>query len=179
MHGLSGELKKMETQYILKELTDNKNIFKILFENANEQLYKWKSAPGKWCLLEILCHLYDEEREDFRARIHHTFENPEQPMKPIDPVGWVLQRKYFEQDYKMVLEKFLSERDKSVEWLSALHNVKWNNVYHHTQLGDISAYMFLSAWLAHDYLHIRQIARTKYQYLQNFTSHDLSYAGKW
>ncbi len=169
----------MNVSYIIQELTRNKNVFKSIFENANEQLYKWKPAPNKWCLLEIICHLHDEEREDFRARIQHTFENPEQVMEPIDPVGWVLKRQYIEQDYELVLEKFLAERDKSVEWLTGLQDVKWNNVYHHSQLGDISAAMFLSAWLAHDYLHIRQITRTKYLYLQSATGHDLSYAGKW
>ncbi|MEP6584892.1 MAG: DinB family protein [Ginsengibacter sp.] len=169
----------MDIQYISKELAKNKNIFKSIFENTEEQEYLWKPLPNKWCLLEILCHLYDEEREDFRARIQHTFENPAEPMKPIDPVGWVLERKYIEQDYKIILEKFLSERDKSVEWLNDLPNAKWNNIYYHSQLGEISAAMFLSAWLAHDYLHIRQITRTKYQYLQSLTGHDLSYAGKW
>ncbi len=178
MYGLPGEL-KMETIYIIKELAKNKKVFKSIFENIDKQEYLWKPAPGKWCLLEILSHLYDEEKEDFRARMQHTFENPGEPMKPIDPVGWVLKRKYIEQDYKNALEKFLAERDKSVEWLSGLHDVKWDNVYHPVQLGKISAAMFLSAWLAHDHLHIRQITRTKYQYLKHLTSHDLLYAGKW
>lgn len=169
----------MDVQYISKELAKNKNIFRSIFENTEEQEYLWKPLPNKWCLLEILCHLYDEEREDFRARIQHTFEKPAEPVKPIDPVGWVLKRKYIEQDCKIVLRKFLSERDKSIEWLNDLPNAKWNSIYHHAQLGEISAAMFLSAWLAHDYLHIRQITRIKYQYLQSLTGHDLSYAGKW
>ncbi len=169
----------METQYILKELTRNKEGFKSIFENAPEHLSLWKPAAGKWCLLEILCHLYDEEREDFRARIQHTFENPSEPMKPIDPVGWVLKRKYIEQDYEITLKKFLTERHKSLEWLGGLHDAKWDNVYQHSQLGEISASTFLSAWLAHDYLHIRQITRTKYLYFKTLSGHDLSYAGKW
>ncbi len=178
MHGLPGEL-KMETIYIIKELAKNKKVFKSIFENIDKQEYLWKPAPCKWCLLEILSHLYDEEKEDFRARVQHTIENPEQPMKPIDPVGWVLQRKYIDQDYNLVLEKFLGERDKSVEWLSGLQDVQWDNVYHHEKLGDISAATFLSALLAHDYLHIRQLTTTKYQYLKNLTDNDLSYAGTW
>lgn len=28
-------------------------------------------APEKWCLLEIVFHLYDEEREEFRARVNY------------------------------------------------------------------------------------------------------------
>lgn len=169
----------MNLPYIIHELDRNKIVFRALFENLEREFYLWKPSPKKWCLLEIICHLLDEEREDFRARVKHTLENPEMPMAPIDPVGWVLKRKYIEQDYENVLEKFLAERDKSVEWLSRLDDVKWDNIYYHAKLGDISAAMFLSAWLAHDYLHIRQITRTKYQYLKYISNNNLFYAGKW
>jgi hypothetical protein len=46
-------------------------------------------------------------------------------------------------------------------------------------LGRLSAGTFLSNWLAHDYLHIRQIIRLKYQYLQRQTRESLDYAGAW
>ncbi len=169
----------MNLRYIIHELDRNKMVFNSLFENLEKQLYLWKPAPDKWCLLEIICHLYDEEREDFRARVKHTLENPEKPMPPIDPVGWVTERNYFEQDYSSVLQNFLLERFYSVEWLNQLKDAQWNNSYNHPQLGIFTAEKFLSNWVAHDYLHIRQIARTKYLYLENLTKQDLSYAGKW
>ncbi len=169
----------MNLRHIIHELNRNKIVFNSLFENLEKQLYLWKPAPDKWCLLEILCHLYDEEREDFHARVRHTLENPEKPMPPIDPVGWVTERKYIEQDYSLVLQNFLSERQYSVDWLSQLKDAQWDNSYAHPQLGVITAKKFLSNWLAHDYLHIRQIAKTKYLYLANLAEQDLSYAGKW
>jgi len=43
----------------------------------------------------------------------------------------------------------------------------------------MTASMFFSNWLAHDYLHIRQITRLKYDYLKQLTNEDLSYAGTW
>ena len=169
----------MNILHIIQELSRNKGAFHSLFDKMYDLAFLWKPAPNKWCLLEILCHLYDEEREDFRARIQHTFDNPEAPMKPIDPVGWVLKRKYLEQDYEKTLEKFMNERDESIKWLNQLKDVPWTNVYHNPALGEISAEMFLTNWLAHDYLHIRQISRTKYQYLKYLAGHELSYAGSW
>ena len=169
----------MDLNFSIQELTRNREIFKSFFENVEERMYLWKPGPEKWCLLEIVCHLHDEEREDFRARVKHTLENPGLPMPPIDPVGWVTQRKYIEQDYNAMLQKFLNERIDSVDWLKNLKQPQWENVYKHPQLGDLTAGMFLSNWIAHDYLHFRQITRTKYLYLQNLMSLDLSYAGKW
>ncbi len=43
----------------------------------------------------------------------------------------------------------------------------------------MTAKMFLSNWLAHDYLHIRQITKLKYDYLKQLTNEDLNYAGNW
>jgi len=43
----------------------------------------------------------------------------------------------------------------------------------------MSAKFILANWLAHDYLHIRQITRLKYDYLQDIPNENLSYAGNW
>ena len=32
-------------------------------------MIQWKQSENKWSMLEIICHLYDEEREDFRSRL--------------------------------------------------------------------------------------------------------------
>ena len=169
----------MDTKYITGELVKNKAVFKSILENVDKPVYEWKPAAEKWSMLEVLCHLYDEEREDFRARVKHTLENPELPLSPIDPVGWVTARKYAEQDYNAVLQKFLSERDNSVAWLQSIVNPKWDNVHKHPKLGDLSAEMFLSSWLAHDYLHIKQITKIKYDYFKQLSGDKVGYAGEW
>ena len=35
---------------------------------------RWKPTPKDWSILEIACHLLDEEREDFRVRLRSTLE---------------------------------------------------------------------------------------------------------
>src|SRR4029077_11108769 len=70
----------MNTKYIIDELKSNKIVFKVILENLDEKVYRWKFAPEKWNILEVLGHLHDEEREDFRARVKHTLENPELPL---------------------------------------------------------------------------------------------------
>lgn len=170
----------MEDKVIIKLLAENRNVFKELFSGIEKDRYLWKQAQEKWCLLEIVCHLYDEEREDFRARIQHVLETPGEPMAPIDPQGWVGQRQYLQQNYEDKIAAFLQERDHSISWLQSLSNAKWSNSHEHPVLGKTTAALFLSNWLAHDYLHIRQINRLKYDYLQrHLTTQSLSYAGEW
>jgi hypothetical protein len=171
--------KIISVKSVIDELNKNKNVFKILLSNLSKEVCVWRSEPQKWCLLEILCHLYDEEREDFRARVKYILENPGQSLPSLDPDSWVQTRKYIEKDYETVLSEFVEEREISVKWLSRLADPSWNNISHNPQLGDISANRIFINWLAHDYLHIRQIIKLKYDYLKNGSDEDLSYAGNW
>lgn len=164
---------------ITQELLRNRDVFKELLTGLTEREYVWKQNPDKWCLLEIVCHLYDEEREDFRARTKHVLETPTEPLPPIDPPGWVQERGYIKQNYADKLNRFLKEREESVEWLESLRSPKWDNAYQHPKFGAMTAKMFLSNWLAHDYLHIRQIIKLKFDYLKQQTDEALEYAGNW
>jgi len=144
-----------------------------------EEEYLWKTSPDKWCLLEIICHLYDEEREDFRARLKHVLNTPAEPLPPINPVGWVKERNYIDNNFTETFDKFLEERHKSVLWLESLNNPNWDNTYIHPKFGEMTAKMFLSNWLTHDYLHIRQIVKLKFDCLKKLSDEKLNYAGDW
>jgi hypothetical protein len=161
------------------ELGHNKEVFKALLHGAEKEQYLWKPSADKWCMLEILCHLYDEECEDFRPRIDHILYHQDQPMVPIDPQEWVTSRKYMEQDYEKVLHAFLAERQRSINYLNSLSLPEWGNVYVHPKLGPITASMLLYNWLAHDYHHIRQINALKYEWLKSRVTEPLTYAGNW
>lgn len=169
----------MGPDHIIRELARNKNVFFEQLKDTSVAEALWKPEPDKWCLLEILCHLYDEEREDFRYRVKHVLETPEIPLPGLDPLLWVTERKYMEQDHGAVFENFISERERSIKWLGSLESPRWDNAYQHPKLGPMTAKLFLSNWLAHDYIHIRQILKVKFAYLQHSTTESLSYAGKW
>ena len=169
----------MHRNTIVTALGRNKEVFNNMLSGLPEGEYMWKPKKDKWCLLEIICHLRDEERDDFRARVQHVLETPEKPLLPIDPVGWVKSRKYVEQDFQEAVNKFLLERNLSLDWLKSLKDPNWESTTKHPILGNMSAKLYLTNWLAHDYLHIRQINQVKYQYLQSVSPQELSYAGKW
>ena len=164
---------------IISKLKLNKNTFVGLLAGVDEEEFLFRPFPEHWCLLEIVCHLYDEECEDFRKRIETTLQSPGKLPPSIDPQGWVISRKYIEEDYPEKLSDFINERKKSIEWLSNLENPIWTNSYVHPEFGAVSADFFLKNWLAHDLLHIRQIARVKYQYLKSTDGQPIDYAGNW
>jgi len=169
----------MSQNKIIQELDRNKFVFKELLLGLDKENYLWKQSPEKWCLLEIICHLYDEEREDFRARTKHVLETPELDLIPFDQLAWIEERKYIQQNYADILSRFLIEREQSVAWLESLKNPIWDRAIDHPKFGKMSAQLFLVNWVAHDYLHIKQILKLKFDYLKHKTEECLEYAGNW
>ena len=169
----------MKHQKIIKELSRNKEVFKYLLKGIKKEKYLWKFEPAKWCLLEIICHLFDEECEDFRIRTKLVLQDPNLKLPSFDPTSCVKDRAYLDQNYNEKLHNFLNEREQSIDWLKSLKNPKWSNAYEHPKFGAMSASLFLSNWLAHDYLHIKQIMALKYKFLEEFSGEPLKYAGGW
>lgn len=170
----------MDSTYYINQLEQNTLRIESLLQGTTKEETLWKPVPEKWCLLEVICHLHDEEDLDFRTRLAHVLKTPELPLpSSIDPEGWVKDKKYIEQDFDQKLMAFLEERKKSITWLKSLKNPNWKNAYQHPKYGSLSAKMFLVNWVAHDYLHIRQILKLKYDYLKEISHQGLEYAGEW
>jgi hypothetical protein len=170
----------MNYDNIINKLEANASTFKSLLENISEEQAQWKPSVEKWSLLEIINHLYDEEREDFRQRIKNIFEDPNKEWAPIAPAEWVTEREYSKRDIKASLNNFLEERKISIDWLKSLDSPNWSAIHTHRKLGEMSAEKLLANWLAHDYLHIRQITLIHWSYLSHLSpSINLDYAGNW
>ncbi len=165
--------------YIITQLANNATTFTALLNSATDEEYYFKPDENSWCMLEVLCHLIDEEVEDFRTRVGVLLENPSEPLPKINPVGWVKERNYIGRDFTTMVQKFITERNNSVIWLIELNSPNWQSTHFHPKLGPVTASYFLENWLAHDYLHIRQITRLRYQYLQKVSQNALQYAGNW
>ena len=141
---------------------------------------RWKPDPKSWSVLEIVCHMADEEAGDFRLRTFQTITDPAQAWPGIDPEGWAVERKYNERDLGNELSRFEAERRASVDRLRVLANPSWDNSYRHPMLGNIRAGDLLCAWAEHDALHARQIAKRMHQLTQRDAGkYRTDYAGEW
>lgn len=168
-----------DSNHIIYQLEHNQTVFRGLLQSVPSALQAWKPSSDEWCILEIVCHLLDIEVEDFRQRVQYVLEDPQRTLPSIYPTTWGEERNYLGQDYDQKVAAFLAERRQSITWLHSLEKPVWDNTYQHPTLGPMSAALFLTNWLAHDQLHIRQINRVNRQFLQRQTEMDLSYAGNW
>ncbi len=151
-----------------------------LFDHLPAELQRWKPSPERWSLLEIVNHLADEEVLDFRTRIERTLRDPSEAWPSILPQDWVAEKKYNERDPIESLDRFLKERKQSFDWLRTQRSAAWTNVHVHPKLGPMSAKMLLANWIAHDFLHARQMLRLHHELLADLAAPEsLDYAGPW
>ena len=169
----------MNVEYFIERLAGNVQVFEAVVRHVDPQQAAWKPSADKWSIIEVVNHLYDEEREDFRTRLNLTLTDPEKSWPPIDPPVWVVERRYGERELDQSLSDFIAEREKSLAWLRSLSEPRWEAV-HVTTNGPRSAGDLLASWLAHDYLHIRQLTRLNWQYAGMIAApYQTAYAGPW
>ena len=65
----------MDWQRRIDQLERSGRILLQLFEDVEEPELRWKPSPERWSLLEVMVHLWDEEKEDFRYRLFRTLED--------------------------------------------------------------------------------------------------------
>jgi len=141
---------------------------------------RWKPANGAWSILEIVCHLADEESDDFRLRVQLGLDDPTIPWPAIDPEGSAVTRKYNEQNLDETVARFIQERTVSVEWLKTVDTPNWKNTYVHPQLGDTIVGEVMTSWAAHDHLHLRQITKRLFEMnVRDGAPYKTDYAGEW
>ena len=170
----------MQTARLIEQLERFGRTLPVLVEGLSMHDARWKPADGAWSILEIVCHLADEEVEDFRTRLKLTLENPQQDWPPIDPEGVAVARKYNEQDLDQVTQRFVHEREESLRWLRSLGTIDGTIEHRHPRFGAISAGQLLASWAAHDALHLRQIAKRLHQLAAvHGAPFSTDYAGEW
>lgn len=154
-----------DPERLCDELRETGRVLVTTLRGVDPAVASERPAPDRWSLLEIAAHLLDEEREDFRARIASTLDDPSEPWPPLDPESWVTARDYASKDYLETVEAFEDERAASIGWLTARVDTDWSTAYVHPKVGPVAAGELFAAWVAHDLLHLAQIARTRAELL--------------
>jgi hypothetical protein len=169
----------MEFSYFYSLMIGNAERIKAMAMGVSPEQARWKPDPSSWSILEVINHLYDEEREDFRVRLDYILHHPDQEWPPIDPEGWVVERRYNERELESSLEGFLEERRASLEWLQSLGSVDWDTE-HRSDFGSMTAGDMFASWVTHDQLHLRQLVELHRDYTKiQARPYQIEYAGPW
>jgi len=142
-----------------RELARLPIVLHALLAGLDEAGARTRPATGEWSPVEILCHLRDEETEDFGARLRVIVDGGGE-FTPIDPERWAVERRYREAKMPEVLEALRARRQASLDLLASLSPKTLDGSRPHKRLGSLSGQDILAAWVAHDRLHLTQLTAT-------------------
>jgi hypothetical protein len=170
----------INVEEIIRQLTVSAEAMRALVQTISDEQALWKPNPETWSMQEVMEHVYNEERIDFRKHLKEMFSDPPQPWGVSQPEDWDSG-----QSCRRALEGFLSEREASIVWLRTLESPDWA-ITSRTPFdspGDalvLSAGDVLVSWAAHDYLHLRQMNELLYAWNETLASpYSVQYAGGW
>jgi carbonic anhydrase/acetyltransferase-like protein (isoleucine patch superfamily) len=116
-------------------------------------------GPGRWCALEVLCHLRDGDSEVWLPRFDHMLRENPAVVADVDMQGWDASRRYREQGVTAALDAWRSVRARLVARLAPLGPADWGRVAMHSIRGPWSLGDMVRHIADHDLSHHRQMAR--------------------
>jgi hypothetical protein len=124
---------------------------------------QWRDRPveNEWSPIEIVCHLRDEEAEDFGARVRVVVTGGER-FTPIDPERWAVERRYRDAEPVAALAELCERRAENLQFLATVPPDRLRTRVAHASTGTLalSGLDLVAAWVTHDRLHLAQLAGT-------------------
>jgi DinB superfamily len=159
------------------ELARFVEVLPALVAGLDDAAWRARPAPGEWSPVEIVCHLRDEEDLDFGARFRVILAGDDH-FAFIDPEALVVTRRYREADPANALAAFVRLRRASLDLLAAAPLDRLSRSALRPSGGRLSGLDLLASWVAHDRLHLQQLAGTLARlWADRWAPLDVGYAG--
>lgn len=138
------------------------NAYQLLTEALQtfpKEMWKWKPAPEKWSIHEIIIHIADSEANSY-VRCRRLAAEPGSGVYGYDENKWAVQLNYHQQSTDDALELFKWLRKLSYDLLKTISKEKWNTAYvQHSESGQVTFIEWLKTYEEHVPVHIRQMQR--------------------
>jgi hypothetical protein len=119
-------------------------------------------APGKWSILEIVCHLRDMEREAYLARYRRILAEDTPALPDVDGDTYSLENDYRSQRLSEVLRDWKGLRREVLKLLGGVRGEQWQRAGVHETAGRSTMDDFLRRHaLGNDLAHLGQIDAIK------------------
>jgi uncharacterized damage-inducible protein DinB len=141
---------------IVHQLAANAETIRTLVQAVSDEQAQWQPNGETWSMAQVMEHLYNEERIDFRQHLKEMLHDRPQPW------GAFHDEYISTKSCREALEAFWTEREGSIAWLEALDSPDWDTTSQATFVDEtitLSAGDILVSWVDHDLAHLRQMIK--------------------
>jgi hypothetical protein len=119
---------------------------------------KWRPAPGKWSVHEVICHCGDSEANG-ALRIRYLFGEDNPLIVGYDQARWAEVFDYHQAPIEPALATVQAVRANTAALLKRIPEKAWSAAARHTELGSYTADDWLGIYAEHLEKHSGQIER--------------------
>ena len=131
-------------------------VLRGLMAELTEADARWKPAPDRFSVAEVLAHLSHSEGHCYRMRLDRFMAETRPVFEPDDAQMYL--DIYRDADPEDAFDQFEEQRENNIEFLRELPAGAGDRRALHKQCGEITLSQMLNEWTLHDLGHIRQIA---------------------
>ncbi len=140
----------------LDMLAATPGILRGLMSELTEEDARWKPAPDRFSVAEVLSHLSHSEGHCYRMRVDRFMSESLPEFQPDDAQMYL--KLYQGADPKDSFDQFAEQREINLAYLRDLPAGAGDRLALHKEHGEITLAQMLHEWSLHDLGHIRQIA---------------------
>jgi hypothetical protein len=135
---------------------------KAALKGVPRRLTSWRPAPGKWSILEVVCHLRDMERDAYLGRYRRILAEDTPQLPDADADIYALEGDYGAQKLGDALREFQRLRRECLKVLSGVKGDAWERAGIHEAAGRLTMADFLRRQaVGNDEAHLGQIDAIK------------------
>ena len=131
-------------------------IIRGLMTELTEADARWKPAPERFSVAEVLAHLSHSEGHCYRMRLDRFMAETRPEFEPDDAQMYL--DLYRDADPEDAFDRFEEQRENNIEFLRSLPAGAGDRLALNQEYGEITMSQMLNEWALHDLGHIRQIA---------------------
>jgi len=137
-------------------LEDTPRILRCLMQGLSDADARWKPAPDRFSVAEVLAHLSHSEGHCYRMRVDRFLSEELPEFEPDDAQMYL--DLYREADAADSFDHFEDQRESNIEFLRTLPRSAGERKAMHKEAGEITLQQMLHEWVMHDLGHVRQVA---------------------
>lgn len=155
-------MEEFERRRFFETLAATPQALKAAIRGLPRKLLLFTPAPGKWSILEILCHMRDMEREAYLARYRRILTEDEPRLPDINGEALAIERDYRNAKAAEVVREWLALRRENLQMLRKTGRAQWARAGVHETAGRLTMEDFIRRHaVGNDEAHLGQIDAIK------------------
>jgi hypothetical protein len=151
-------MKPPEYASLIKRYADGPALLEDALSRVPAEALKWRPAPGKWSVHEVIVHCADSETNS-HMRLRYLLAEPEPLIVGYDQDRWATVMDYHAHPLDLALATVRAVRANTVPLLQRMTDADWAKTGRHTEHPVYGVTLWMALYAEHLEIHAAQIER--------------------